>query len=156
MRFTVVPLRTDPASLACADCQQQGWGRNLPCSITQRVLTEYLLWGVWNILESASYPSPKELRFGDFPGVLQKTSICQISGESQYMPLHLPYEGALWNAGDLMPDYFVYAGTPEETMIWKLNRKDIQTWLGKLGNRELYLQFEGRTIPYTLERRNCL
>lgn len=117
MSFTVVPLRMDSVSLACADVNTSagGGGQNLPCSITQRVLTEYLLWGVWNILESASYPSPKELRFGDFPGMLQKTAICQISGEREYASVHLPSQGGQWNAGELMSGYFVYAETPGQT-----------------------------------------
>lgn len=126
--------------------QQQCWGRNPPCSITQRVLTEYLLRGVWNILESASYPSPKEPRFGDFPGMLQRTSICQISGERENMPLFIhPMKGVDEMLGSwclvILP---VLRHLGRHFNIWKLNRNYIKTWLGKLGNREFYLQFGSR------------
>ena len=83
----VVPLRTDTVSLACADVNSSAGGEStlLHCPEGADRVSFMRSLKYSGIL--ASYPSPKESRFGDFLGVLQKTSICQISGESNSMPL---------------------------------------------------------------------
>lgn len=64
-RFTVVPLRTDPVSLAGADVNSRAGGRNLPCPITQRVLTEDLYEEselFWSLLPALVQGSPELAR----------------------------------------------------------------------------------------------
>lgn len=99
---------------------------------------QHLLWGLWNILESASSPSPLQPKFGDFSGMLQKTFVCQIPAESENVPLFVcPLEGSLecWGA-DAGGVCLCWGTWADNFSMWKLNGKYRETWLGNpaIGN----------------------